>query len=553
MLVTYDLPLTEWISIGLNKKRLNSALDSMRSGESFDEVIKSGINNGRYIEKVLREEVVKQFSDLDRPMLEIALNSIDARPKDLEEHYTIKLKVRKRKFLSQDNGEGMSLEDILKLLIIPFSTEKTGIHEIGRFGVGFLSTFNYCLRNPKGTRIMLDTSKDYERTKVLFYSTSSDIKDLRAKIEPMGKSNNVGTNIKIKTNYINKNELKDYLENHIKNIPPHIARIFINRRPVNENKGRKWYSSPVKVNISGEGRVQQVALTLSNSSEIKLTSHGVLVKFFYSNFLGATISFPSAVKVVEGRDEFKIDENYHKSVEGVFKALEDYVRDYKKQNLLIDHHILEFIPKLSSSLSILSINDIPNLEDLSNEILPGKKYVLGARTMDQFSDFLGKNIKKLAFSVSAESYNYWKDYYSPDEDFRKDFLTPIEVLPPKDLAKKVNVSYYPNLHLIAKISRGYHKQIKLVELNSSGESAVVIEKGNLYINVSHPNVRGNFSPLKVYSIISDYFSLQGARNIHNIRGGDSLESKIRSYLCNLHPISPEEEKKKNAKKKKWGS
>ena len=133
----YDLPLTSWISLCLNRKRLDEIIEKVNNGQPLGE-IEHAVINGKYIEKILREEAVKQFSDSKRPTIEVILNSIDARPEDAREDYRIYVDIRRNKFVSADNGNGMSLDEVLRLLIIPFNTEKDGFNQIGSFGVGFL-------------------------------------------------------------------------------------------------------------------------------------------------------------------------------------------------------------------------------------------------------------------------------------------------------------------------------------------------------------------------------------------------------------------------------
>ena len=108
----YDLPLYDWISIGLNKRSLASAVNAIEKGISLTEVIKCNDGNRRYMEKILREEVVKQFSDRRRPMLEVILNCIDARPGD-SQNYSIDVKTG-RKFKASDNVACAECELLLR-------------------------------------------------------------------------------------------------------------------------------------------------------------------------------------------------------------------------------------------------------------------------------------------------------------------------------------------------------------------------------------------------------------------------------------------------------
>ena len=124
----YDLPLSSWISIALHKDTLSSALEAIRSNKPLEDSLDEKPDNRRYIEKILKEEVINQFSEQSRPLLEIILNSIDAKEHDeYKDNYSIKVQVGVGKFVSKDNGRGMSLDEILRLLIIPSNNCKPGM------------------------------------------------------------------------------------------------------------------------------------------------------------------------------------------------------------------------------------------------------------------------------------------------------------------------------------------------------------------------------------------------------------------------------------------
>ena len=184
----YDYPLVTWINIGLHRPSLDAAMESIRAGKPLDTSLTSEApSNKKYLEKILREEAIKQFKDPRRPLLEVILNSIDAKPRNFDQQYEVGIKVSGYKFSSTDYGRGIKLDEILRLLIIPFSSDKSLLEDIGKFGVGFLSTFNFCLKDTRA-RVIVDTAAAKEQTTAEFYATGKTVGDLRLALYNKNKS-----------------------------------------------------------------------------------------------------------------------------------------------------------------------------------------------------------------------------------------------------------------------------------------------------------------------------------------------------------------------------
>jgi hypothetical protein len=517
----YDLPLVDWISIGLHSKTLEEAMGKIRENRQLKIEVLSRKNNRRYIEKILKEEIFNQFSDHRRPKLETVLNAIDAGQNDSSKDNSIHINFLRKSFNVDDNGKGMGLDDILKFLIIPFSTEKTGLEEIGRFGVGFFSTFNYCMNEPRRAKISVKTGSGEEGYQLGFYALSKEIKDLRMSLKKYKKIK--GTKVLIKEAESQSGiAMKEYLESHLKGIPSYKSKIFSNRLFLNDDSENKWYSAPVDLNVRGKQVTQKVGFRKEKESAIILTSQGVKVKEFTTNFGGgATASFPPAVQVVEGRDEFKIDENYKRSVSAYFRAFEEYIKDNKEQEI---EKVVDFIPDLASAFDIKTIKDIPNIENIVKELLPGKKYALTVPQFNEFKCFLGEEIEKTAFKASRQACSYWREIHGSEKAvFNEQFIIK-DLIEPKGFLEKIekDPDFYPNLHLIAReinpkpsylSTYGLpdffdpYDLIAFVDGPLKTECPFFIDKEVLYINMNHKDVLGSLNLRKVYSNFSEYTML----------------------------------------------
>lgn len=544
----YDLPLTDWIRIGLHRDSLKSAVEAVQNDRRLDSVLNGRPCNKAYIEKILREEVVKQFKDSKRPMLEVILNAVDARPASNNEDYTINVKVGRSKFAAKDNGDSMSLEQILRLLIIPFATEKEGIETIGRFGVGFLSTFNYCIRQPD-TLVMVDTSTGSESYRIVFYATEKDkISSLRMRVKRRRPGKQQGTTVTIKRKLFDKHDTGEYLTGHLRGVPSYLANLVINGIQINADKKVKWYAWPVELEARGRKLRQRVAVKIGEKLEgrygqeysgICLTSQGVLVKSFGPGFsnMNATVAFPPAVHVVEGRDEFKIDENYKKCVEGAFKALELYIKEQprSKESILT---LSDFVPALMAAFEIKHIKDVPNIDSIARTLFGEKKYALTHGQHAKFRPFFGKKLDEVAFEASHSGCAYWRDIYGSGENLLKEMpKSAVKFDSMKAFVEKARGApdFAPNLQLFSDvIAFDDHIDVTLLELEHSGESPVIVYDGHLYINVSHPVVAGERSPLKVYSLLSEYFSLPEVREKVRLHDVDDVERKVLLYACDYN-------------------
>ena len=594
----YDLKLSEWILLSMHKKSLESTIASIDAGLPiiFPAEEKRFTTNRAYFQKLLREEITKQFTDRYRPFVEVVLNSIDAyiaAGKKTSCRVDINLK---KDFVAKDDGIGMNLEDILKLLIIPFQHEKEGIEEIGRYGTGFLSAFKFCLEKPKKTHVIVDTR---QKRKYIadFYSTSKNISDLRMRVTPgeyeecilhegvkgilaqchegpisilQREAKSTGTKVRMTNIGEERHRIAAYIEDKLKGIPTYLAEIYQGNKQINAEKNSSWYSVDVDLDIGSKKVKQKLGLRLEPSSSIiELTAQGVQVKNLKSFYGGATISFPGAIKLVEGRDDFKQDENYTVCVNAAFLALEEHAkelssereqllakfRDLREANIasnkerdkLIDNRmrrdsLIDFIPSMMSAFGKSELSEINNIDVLKNELVGQRKYVLTKNEHVLLLPFMGRELDKLAFSCGEQSYNYWKHLYPRRWALMNEHLAPKEIIEFKEafIAGKYNdqefdkkLAMYPNLKILANLFFLYSanncepkklaaKKIVLVETKPGltctyfhSETGMLLHDAELYINIAHPALKDN-SGAGFYQLFNDFFSDIGFRAAFNV-------------------------------------
>lgn len=537
--MTYDFPLVTWINMALHKTSLKTMVETLRANKPLDpkKEGKYKESNTKYLEKILREEVVKQFNDQRRPALEVILNAIDAKPKGFTGEYNVRVSLKRHNIIVSDNGTSLNLDQVLSLLIIPFHTEKNGIDEIGRFGVGFLSNFYYCV-NDLNVSIVVETDTGKEAFKIVFYSLEENVSGLRMSITKRATKKE-GTTVSIKGLKYNKEGMLSYLPRNLANIPTYLCRIHVNKFIVNEG-GFEWFSEPVTLNIRGKEVTQSVAIRrTSKIGVIELTAQGVRVKtasfiddkegseknksMNYSG-LGAVISFPSAVQVVEGRDEFKIDQNYYACIKSIFKALEKYIK-----SLVIDeaerYRLACFIPALYSALEVPELKMISNLNSICNRIFPNCEYAIPYRILEAVEEFISKKLKDKCFPCSIAAITFWSEIYKEYDDFIENHMKPILEANHKSTQKFWFINKNLNfLYFKLRSFEGYHLSLAPVRTDPGARpihyDAGYHSRPRIYVNLNHPMITGGYNHLKAYSLLSEFL------NCHNI---GSLEPNCVSF------------------------
>ncbi|OFZ65732.1 MAG: hypothetical protein A2328_10255 [Bdellovibrionales bacterium RIFOXYB2_FULL_36_6] len=344
-------------------------------------------------------------------------------------------------------------------------------------------------------------------------------------------------------------------------MPSFMARIYVNGEMINNDRNISWYSAPVKLKALGREVTQRIGLCIESkdnkmaSNLINLSSQGVRVKTLSSQYGGANISFPGAVQVVEGRDEFKIDDNYKTSVNAVFSALEEYIRAENKENKITEH-ATNLIASLASAFALTTLRDLPNLNNLKELLIKDKKYVLTPVQFADLSPFLGPTLDRLAFKASDTSTAYWSQIYGRNVDIISDIMKPISSSDPFNFAFGIS-SKYPNLSLVAeeilkeirirgfratnhtsyysdKKEIDFYKVIHTVKVPEPGNEAFYLngENHELYVNVAHPFIAGKREPNKLYATLFDYYGNSKILERHDLNNWKA-EKDIRALALKL--------------------
>lgn len=558
----YDLPFTHWISTGLHRPSLETALSSMQDNEELPNSLhETASRNKNYIEKILREEVIRQFANSSRPLLEVVLNAVDAKPEMLDgEKYNISIVLNKKQMQITDNGTGMTLDQILRLLIIPFSTEKDALEDIGRFGVGFLSTLHYCLERPKKNYITVETTTAEEQVTCTFYATGETVGDLRMHVGMRTPKQQRGTRVTIRKPMAKEmgylSELHRYLTTHLVHIPRFAAIINLNGKRINNTTNGTWYQQPVSFQMHERTYTQNVGLQISaitpETNENKkrqrkqkkntlaayfpklvqqskkeklegitsLLSQGILVQRHLTSVYNATVSFPPVVLVVEGREDFKRDANYDAAAKAVFSCLYHYLREQKEREPELATKMLSFIPEFASALNFLGCNrphTIHNAKKIQELLFPKKQYVVSPHVWQNYAAFFGDVFRGCAVEVGDEHYDYWNELfqYKGANDFLKEAAPqPLKTILAKNLFSYLLLSgEYPNLLVPADYleTKALERSIDNFSVHfvafPPGKHCILAQDENersLYINVLHPSIQGSFDSNRAYAVLCDF-------------------------------------------------
>lgn len=244
---------------------------------------------------------------------------------------------------------------------------------------------------------------------------------------------------------------------------------------------------------------------------------------------GAVISFPSAVQVVEGRDEFKIDGNYDSCVAAAFKAFEKYLREDQKYKNEVDKwdssEMADFIPAMAAALEVKDAKKIPNLKTICGFLFPGCEYVLPSRHRD-IKNMVSRNTQEKYFLCSMSAYSFWKDIYKTEEQFIEDYAKPLQSLFPEE---SFNYSWFVNNNLNYLLyTLGHCPGLMLSPVKTEpGESPLYYDslRTRLYVNLDHPIVEGEYDACKVYSLMAEFLELPKSPLWHHDHIGYSLKQE----------------------------
>jgi len=415
--------LVDLVGVALNRVTYEKLLLSISEGKDASSLEPSANSEAaRYHRaKIIREESKKQFSHPLRPSIEPILNAVDARPEGSQK-YIIDVVSNGKSVQVSDHGMGMSLETILKYLLIPFSSEKNGETDIGRFGVGFFSSLEYCLSKPN-TNIKIETSTHDQAHDISFKADSSEVEDIFCSIQKT-KRINQGTKIKFDLKH-SKRELKEFISTYLEFFDPERAIIKYNGRVINKEPAGVMYKIPLTFD---DGTKSTCRINIQNTKEegkILLYSQGVFINSGTYEGFNVKIDMPSKARVVEGRDDFKHDRNYTT----IFRHIVEYLCDNTAiitNKIGADFDMADFIANLLDKADLkYRFEDL--LKDKKDLLFPGIDYIV--KDFDQLEgyvnirDFFGEEILSRVYAPKTDmTYYFWSEILPPITDREEHFF-----------------------------------------------------------------------------------------------------------------------------------
>lgn len=523
----HDFPLAAWITASISKESLRGIMDGIMRDAPIDRYMSGG--GAAYTTHILKEEVSKQFSHRYRPVVEAILNSVDA-GKHAGHSCQVRVDATAGTVRVRDDGEAMALDDILRYLIIPFATQKdqdkSGDY-IGQFGLGFLSTLQYCLEQPGEASVTVLTSKGTESFDARFYATGKDVATVRLRLRRRGTRQR-GTSVTIETGF-KLDVLEPYVYSQLSGISAGLAQIYYNGKPVNR-VGDAWYAAPANL-VDDIGRTceQQIMVQGNQEQRINLTSVGVSVKSFETPVKnGMNVLFPRLVSPTIGRDDFVRNENYYRAVDAAFVALERMIEAARGMKGGLDHgqtrQFVELVPAMLSALGLESLKSVKNVDALAERLIPGKRYVLPERDFLRWAQFVDTG---LAFPASPQACAVWGGRFGSYDNFLRDRVPLVREAPAADfaIAARSELADHPNLDIILDPhpSQFQVQTIALVNPEPNDPFLYDVDRRVLYANLRHECLSGPKDSLKRNMVFVRYLETMG---LSSSKGYDDLEKQM---------------------------
>ena len=400
--IKYEKSLIELIAIALNKNTFAEMVKSIYKGKSIDDIKPESREGFNYIEKILTEEIEKQFGDPNRPFIELILNAIDAKSQDYVGEYMITVLTKFNDFIVSDNGKSMTLEEVLSNFIIPFYSKKDTITDIGRFGVGFLSNLSFCLEEPRLIYVKVNVCTGKDAFRIVFHSETENVRDMMVSIERVDPIRQ-GTDVIITRDMKKAPGLLEYITRYLDYFNPVTAKVKLNKKVINEEE--QGAAIIRKFPFKKLDKVYEQALRVSiqtgvapEESALRMYSQGVFIRQKKINYGNVKIDLPAVVDVVEGRDEFKQDEAFSSAIENFWKLLLHQVQNIPSDNIHEINAYRELIPALEEGLGVNMLMQ----EEFTRLLFPRKTYVV-----DSQSSYLeDKEFKNIVDFFGEEIFNH---------------------------------------------------------------------------------------------------------------------------------------------------
>ena len=264
------------------------------------------------------------------------------------------------------------------------------------------------------------------------------------------------------------------------------------------------YIVPVTQTIDGVDHKQNMFISFNNTGVIRLSGQHIPIKDKSTSRRGITISFPSGVKPTEGRDEFAINSNYERCVNASFKIIEDELRagNFSRKDAA------EFITNLTSAYETINrLSDIPNFREMNKLIFEDVHYLFKNNNAG-LHNFMPSEGMQDVLTLSAPSYAYWQKHHGHVDEIDR-FIN--EKFSSEKIPSSESENYHkkirelpnlkPTLNLLKKGAALL--DCSLIKLGGSGKKPFFRHNFELFINVDHPLVQGEFDLGKAYNLINE--------------------------------------------------
>lgn len=412
----YEGDLTSFVAAALRSDTVDEIVEQAEAEEPID-IGEKNTDAEPYVEKMLEEEIEKQFGDPERSLVDLTLNSVDARPDDHDGEYTVNLYNTPWSFTVKDEGDGMDAQTIVERLLVPFSSEKDPYEDIGRFGVGFYSSLEHPLANPEDSRVAVATNDGEDAYRLEFWSEGDSVEDLNIAFGPSSKRSQ-GTTVSVKHPNADMDDISEYVDEYIGSMDPGRVtfRGFIrqlNTLPEGEeHRGTFEYDGE-------EHNVVAVTDPGGVDGSITVTSQGVQImddRFIHGN---VHFNLPPVVKLVEGRNAFKQDDAYEKAVETGYQALAEGL-----DATYDDTFIHEMFPDLEIDLDVDVPTDIKedvkNTTDEGTYLVPYRGRTSNDMVGDRVKRFVAPDVRDEIFTLGTKEQAFWNEVYRDTTDLVSD-------------------------------------------------------------------------------------------------------------------------------------